>query len=113
MKERIIWTVTTNTDLTEGRGTEYVKHFCRLESTAIRLARRGYVQDMDCPVSKVTIAEEDGKVTVPSWFIRVLEPTQDDERQEQHRLKVREVLDKAKASGLTDDEIALLARGQP
>ena len=44
MEKRKIYHVSTNTDLTEGRGSEYVKHTCALYSTAIRLARNQYVQ---------------------------------------------------------------------
>lgn len=31
-----LWAVSTNTDLTEGRGREFVKHWCKSKATAAR-----------------------------------------------------------------------------
>jgi len=38
-KEKEIWAVYSNTDLTEGKGGQYVKHYCKKETTAYRLGK--------------------------------------------------------------------------
>ena len=113
MKEHTIWTVSTNSDLTEGRGNQYVKHYCRTEATAMRLAKRGYVQGSDCPVDKVTLIEVEGGYIMPTSFIRIMEPSQEDLKLEGHLVKVRSAHEKAKSAGLTDEEITLLSGMQP
>lgn len=109
MGEReILWTVHTNTDLTEGRGREYVKHFCKLQATAIRLAQRGYVQGSDCPVSTAEVLVLDGQRVLPASLIHVELPTAEDERAEQRILARKAALERAESLGLTPDEIAAL-----
>ncbi len=47
--------VYTNEDRTEGRGEEYIRHFCRCQETAERLGKKQYVQGTDCPIKEVTV----------------------------------------------------------
>ncbi|WP_156374424.1 hypothetical protein [Pseudorhodoferax sp. Leaf274] len=47
MDERTVYAVYTNTDLTEGRGRQYVTHYCETEATARRVGSRGYVMGSD------------------------------------------------------------------
>lgn len=110
MSERItLWAVYTNMDLTEGRGREYVKHFCRTQATATRLAKKGYVQGTDCPVREVEVLELNGRHVLPTSLINIVEPTSEDNAT-QVRLTARQMaVEKAKAAGLTEDEINLLA----
>lgn len=49
------WAIYTNSDLVEGRGVEYIKHYCLLKETAKRLAKGNYVQGTDCPIQKVKL----------------------------------------------------------
>lgn len=112
MKTEILWAVKTNTDLTEGRGREYVKAFCRLRATAIRLSKKGYVQGGDCPVEPVEVLLLDGKRVLPASIILVQEPTPDDEAMEKRIIARDEAVAKAKSLGLTYDEI-LAIRSQP
>ena len=107
-----LWTVSTNTDLTEGRGRQYVKHFCEAEATARRLAKSGYVQGTDCPVSQVEVLWLDGKPVLPTSIIRVEAPTAEDIAVQKRIDERQEVEARAKAAGLTDADIALL-RGAP
>ena len=100
-----LWAVWTNSDLTEGRGREHVKYFCRTEATAKRLAKRGYVQGGDCPVKPVTVLFLDGKHVLPANLINVVEPTEEDINAERRISVHRAALEKAKALGLSDDEI--------
>lgn len=103
-----LWAVYTNTDLTEGRGRQYVMHFCRLRSTAIRLGRKGYVQGCDCPVEPVEVLLLDGKRVLPASLIEVKEPTREDEAAEEKRLALEAALSRAKEAGLSAEDIALL-----
>lgn len=107
--ETVLWAVYTNSDLTEGRGSQYVKHFCKTEATALRLAKRGYVQGTDCPVKPVKVLELDGKNVLPTSLLHVVQPTEEDIATEAKLVAKRQALEKAKAAGLTDDEIKLLA----
>lgn len=110
-RKEILWAVRTNTDLTEGRGRQYVKHFCKLKATANRLAKKGYVQGGDCPVDPVEVLVLDGKRVLPMSLIDVVAPTKEDEAEEQRILARRAAMEKAKAAGLSDDELKLLSGG--
>lgn len=106
-----IWAVYTNDDLIEGRGREYVKHFCKTLATARRLANRGYVQGTDCPIKPVEAVCVDGKYLLPTAFINIVPPTHEDDAS-QRLIDARKLaMDKAKSLGLTDDEIAVLMKG--
>ena len=107
MKE-ILWAVYTNTDLTEGRGRQYVSHFCRLQATAIRLAKKGYVQGSDCPVKPVEVLNFDGKRVLPADLLMIWEPSKNDEAKEEQLRFREEARAKAKAAGLSDEDIAIL-----
>lgn len=111
--EQVLWAVYTNTDLTEGRGTEYVKHFCKLRATADRLAHRGYVQGSDCPVAPVHVLLLDGQHVLSTSLIRVEQPTPADENLEAIYVEQEHAIAKAKANGLTDADIAAIKRGRP
>lgn len=106
--DETLWAVHTNSDLTEGRGRQYVKYFCRTKATAYRLGRGGYVQGSDCPVSEVKVLNLDGKHVLPTSLIRIEEPTPEDMVTQKH-IDAREyAINKAKSRGLTDEEIKLL-----
>jgi hypothetical protein len=107
--EQTLWAVYTNDDLTEGRGRQYVKHFCKLQATAIRLAKRGYVQGSDCPVSEVKALVLDGQHVLPTSLIKVEQPTHEDEVLEARLVARSEAIQRAKDAGLSDADIKLLA----
>lgn len=108
-----VYAVWTNTDLTEGRGQEYVQHFCKLESTARRLARGNYVMGTDSRVTEETVLFRGGQ-----WYLpgpRIVEPTAEDLEQErvlevQHRaaLARERALERARKLGLSEEDIAAL-----
>ncbi len=106
-----LWAVYTNDDLTEGRGRQFVKHFCKMESTAFRLAKKGYVQGTDCPVEPVDAYCVDGKYFLPTSILNIVPPSQEDEARQRVIDARKLALEKAKALGLTDEEIALLMKG--
>lgn len=106
-----IWAVYSNDDLTEGRGRQYVKHLCKTEATARRLAKRGYVQGTDCPVEPKTALFIDGKYFLPTSIINIVPPSAEDEAA-QRRFDARNLaLEKARSLGLTDEEIASIVKG--
>lgn len=109
----ILWAVYTNTDLTEGRGREYVMHFCKLQATANRLAKRGYVQGTDCPVKPVEVVVLDGQRVLPISIINVEQPTADDEAAQKRIDNLMLALARAKKAGLSDDDISLIRGSRP
>lgn len=112
MAEKLtLWAVYTNDDLTEGRGRQFVKHFCKMESTAIRLAKKGYVQGTDCPVEPVDALYVDGKYFLPTSILNIVPPSPEDEARQRVIDARKLALEKAKALGLSDEEIALLVKG--
>ncbi|GAC1042315.1 hypothetical protein [Rhizobium sp. No.120] len=112
MAEKLtLWAFYTNDDLTEGRGRQFVKHFCKIESTAIRLAKKGYVQGTDCPVEPVDALYVDGKYFLPTSILNIVPPPPEDEARQRVIDARKLALEKAKALGLSDEEIALLVKG--
>ena len=103
--EATLWAVYTNTDLTEGRGREYVKHFCRIEATAKRLAKREYVMGTDCPIKPVRVLFMEGQYVLPANLINVVEPIPEDVEASRRIDAHRAAMDKAKSLGLSDDDI--------
>lgn len=104
-----LWGVYTNSDLTEGRGRQFVKHFCKLEATANRLAKGGYVQGSDCPVRPIEVLVLDGKHVLPTSLLCIQQPTKEDEATEAKITARRQALERAKAAGLSEEDIRLLA----
>lgn len=110
---REIWTVWTNTDLTEGRGTEHAKHHCELGSTALRLAKGGYVQGGDCRVTRERMFYLEGKWYAPGPY--VTQPSDADRREEERLREARlreerreQAIQRAKELGLSAEDIAAL-----
>ena len=100
------WSVTVNSDLTEGRGFERIKHLCTLEATARRLARGANVQGSDGVVKRVSLFRMGAKLYGP---VELETPTRADERAQQLLDGQRKVREKAKKLGLNEDELKLLA----
>ena len=102
-----VWYVETATDLTEGRGHNYTKYVCESEATAIRLSKGGYVQGSDCPIYKGS-AYKIGH----SWFYGgfILQRASENDKKVQAKLDEKNALiEKAKALGLSDEEIKKLS----
>ncbi len=105
LKERTVYTVWTNTDLTEGRGNEYPLAICETESTARRLGKKRYVQGSDCRVTETTLFLIDRK-----WYgpVSVVPSTKEDDVEEAKLQAAKAAINKARALGLTDEDIAAL-----
>ena len=112
---KVIYGVFTNTDLTEGRGTEYPLHHCRLRATAVRLAKGQGVMGTDAKVKPIQVIHIDGVDFVQLCDIHVKGGTKEDleleerfEKLEKARLAKREALEKARKLGLSEKDIAAL-----
>jgi len=106
------YAVYKNTDMSEGRGAEYPASLCRSIITARRLAKGNYVEGSDCNVKPVRLLLYDGMVYGPVF---VIGPTVDDlkvqaelDRKAELAAKKESVINKAKAAGLTDEELESL-----
>ena len=108
---KTVWAAYTNTDCNEGRGCDVPIAVCLSEVTARRLARGRYIQGSDGPVRAVELLEINGGWYAPSTAFSVMSPTREDAK-EQARLDAKhEALEKARAAGLTDADLAALKEG--
>lgn len=113
-QEATVFAVYTNTDLTEGRGQEYVKYYCELRTTAERLGRNGYVQGGSCPISEVKMLKIGGAYYLPLSQASVQRPSGQDleiqrkrDAESARERRAREILARL-APSLVDDESAFL-----
>lgn len=107
-EKRTVYVAYTNTDCTEGRGRDVPIAVCAAEATAIRLARKQYVQGTDGPVRTMELVKIDGKWYAPSAAINVEEPTREDVATQAAIDAKRVAVEKAKAAGLTDADLLAL-----
>lgn len=108
---KTVWAAYTNTDCNEGRGCDVPIAVCLSEVTARRLARGRYIQGSDGPVRAVELLEINGGWYAPSTAFSVMSSTREDDK-EQARLDAKhEALEKARAAGLTDADLAALKEG--
>jgi len=107
MQKRKLYYVYTNTDCTEGRGAQVLKHICKHYTTAIRLARGIYVQGTDGPIE---VVEVDYDPSSDRYFgeIIVNSGTKEDEEAEARHNQYNAILARAKALGLSDSDIAII-----
>lgn len=115
MTPNTVYIVMNNTDLTEGRGDEYVFAVCSNETTAKRIGKENYIQGTDCPIFKYEMPTISGQPYLPFKYVRVTLATSEDLAEEYRlaKLKMRhefreKTLEKAKALGLTLDEIKII-----
>lgn len=107
-EKRTVWVAYTNTDCIEGRGYDVPIAVCAAEATAVRLARKQYVQGSDGPVRPMELMKIDGQWYAPSAAINVVEPTREDVAAQEAVDARREAVAKAKAAGLTDADLLAL-----
>lgn len=105
-KAFVVW---TNTDLTEGRGTEYPLAFCKLMATAKRLAKGRYVMGTDCRITEEEVFVKDhvhyGRIVFDPFTPEDVHEEKLIELEKENKRKFDEIMAKAKALGLTDEEI--------
>lgn len=111
MEIKHVFVAYTNSDLTEGRGYDIPIAVCAIETTAIRLAKKRYVQGSDGPVRRVEMCKIDGQWWIQSSAVHVVQPSKED-TELQSKMDARKLaLDKAKAAGLSDEDIQALLGG--
>lgn len=106
--KRTVYVAYTNTDCTEGRGSDIPIAVCAIEATATRLARNRYVQGSNGPVRKMELVNIDGQWYAPGQCYTIIEPTQEDIAAQKFIDTKRAAIEKAKAAGLTDDDMRAL-----
>ena len=105
--ETTMYIVYTNSDLTEGRGWEHPLYYTESMSTAVRLGRKKYVQGTDCPVYEKKVYKLGNTYYAP---VKLEPATVEDKKQDELRELKLAALEKAKAAGLTEEELRLLSR---
>lgn len=105
---KFVFVAYTNTDCTEGRGYDIPIAVCESETTAIRMAKGMYIQGSDGPVRKVAVIEVDGKVFYPASAVKLIPPTKEDLAKDVGLEAKRVAIEKARAAGLTEEDILLL-----
>lgn len=87
-KTRTLFACFTNTDLTEGRGEEYIFALAENEITAKRLAKGKYVQGTDARVQEVQayfVPSSKEFTMIGSWYVPagfIYKPTPEDLQEE-------------------------------
>lgn len=105
---KTVWVTWTNTDLTEGRGSEFPLHAAESLETAERLGRRGGVQGSDCRITQERAFRINHR-----WFVpgKIIPESGADTAKRLAREAKEAILAKAKTAGLSEEEIEILRRG--
>ena len=103
---KAVWIAWTNTDLTEGRGFSFPLYVTDSWETAVRLGNKGGVMGGGCPITKATAYRKGG-----TWFVpgRVVAESGEDAIKRKAREAREAALERAKAAGLSDDDLAALS----
>jgi len=102
-----LYEVSTDSNLTEGRDWKVHVAFCASPTTAKRLARGIGVQGTDGYVDEVTVYYINGRWHAP---IIIKYSSHDDIVQDELDNRRQAALEKARAAGLTDEELDLLTK---
>ncbi len=102
---KMVFVAWSNSDLTEGRGYSIPYAVCESKSTALRLGRKKSVQGSDCRVTREIALKVDGKWLGPT---RIERSSKEDDAGDERIAKRIAAIEKAKAAGLTADEIAAI-----
>lgn len=110
--EKTVYLIMNTYDKTEGRSPHYPDKVCDLKSTAIRLAKGKFVVGSDAPIEKAKAYLIQGQWYYP---VSVERQTFEDEQaqakineKEQLVRKRGEALERAKALGLSAEDLRLL-----
>lgn len=107
-EQKTVWVVHTNTDLNEGRGRQFIKHYCGTEATARRLGKGQYVQGGDCPVSEKTLVRAFNGWVDPSHIVTIEKATDGDRKVQARINTARKAFKKARDAGLSPEDIKAL-----
>lgn len=116
LKSKTVWIVWNNTDGTEGRGIQYPLHVCETEAVAKRLSKGKYVMGSDCPITEFESPLISHTYLAPYFLQR---PNKEDikrqekiDKENEHKNKVKALIDKMTEKGFSDEEIHLLTRSK-
>ena len=109
--ETLLWVPYTNTDCTEGRCHNIPHAICETQSTAVRLAKKCYVQGSDGPVGSVSAKLIDGVYYVPLSLVNVIRPTKDDIAKQAQLDGRNAAIARAKELGLSEGDLKTLSSG--
>lgn len=110
-EQKPVFVAWCNTDLNEGRGTQYPLHVCETPETAHRLGKGQYVQGTDCPVTEVVAVrvrlpgEAPGPWLAPS---KINSESREDFRARERREKYESALQRALDAGADPDDIEII-----
>ena len=109
VSKKTVYVAWTNTDLTEGRGNSIPLAVAFLPETAARLGKGGSVMGSDCDVRPSLAVQVGGQWLVPG----VIEyPSKEDDILRRKREAREAAIEKAKAAGLSAEDIAVLTGGK-
>lgn len=74
MKTKTVWIVWTNTDTTEGRGTQYPLHICESRATAERLSVGVGVMGSDGGIEAFEAVQHEGGSFLAPFYLRCTSP---------------------------------------
>lgn len=110
LETRPVWIVWQNTDLTEGRGHQVPIAVCAARSTARRMSKKMGVQGSDADVSSFEAVLHKNIWCAP---VQVIPPSKEDLAKEKSMAELQAVVDRAKALGLSKEDLQIIARGEP
>ena len=108
-REKMVWIVWGNEDLTEGRGPGYVIRVCETEATARRIAKGKGVQGTNAHVERVMAYQIGWNWYAPNEIVR---PTKEDKAKQEKMDTFGKAIKAARERGLTDEEIKVLTSGK-
>jgi hypothetical protein len=108
MKRIEVFAVEDNSDHSEGRGRHFIKAYTTSETCAKRIAKRGYVQGSDNPISITALYEIDGHYFPINSEVRLRTPTEEDIKKDDFLKSYDGIVEKALGLGLTEEEIDIL-----
>ncbi len=103
--QKRVFVAWTNTDLTEGRGTQYPLCVCDQKSTAIRISRGKYIMGSDCPVTEQWAYQVNGLWYVPG---NINPGNAGDIAIEQASREKENILQRLKEAGFSERDINIL-----
>lgn len=105
---RCVYIVFTNTNLTDGYGSEYPLAVADYKSTATRFAKGKYVMGSDAPVKKVELVQFEGVWYLPVDYVPILKAEKGDKERDEKDISRSEAIERAKKLGLSEDDINLI-----
>lgn len=110
METKTVYVAYTNTDCTEGRGYDIPIAVCELEITAMKHARKMYVQGSNGPVKSMEVIKYNDKWYIPQSAVEIFKPTKEEIEAQKLLDEKRAIIKKMKELGVSQDEINLVMK---